>query len=129
MQTAHRTDVVIAEEAQNEVALAEQIAPLLRRPLRMLLDGAEQLCLQLHHLRDLPPGKHAPHQYEEREGMGFQCLRRASVQCLEDIRRLQGGEEDARIAADHAEQCVVVLALPIRRDGVDVLLLFSYQAP
>ena len=61
VQAAHGTDVIIAEKAQDKVAFAQQVAALLRRQFRVLLNGCQQQLFQLQHLWDLPPCEHPPH--------------------------------------------------------------------
>ena len=116
MQAAHGADVVVAEKAQNEVAFAQQIAALLRGQLRVLLDGCQQQRLQLQHFRDLPPCEHPAHQHQNGKGIGLQ--RFGGVQ---HNRGLQRRQQDARIAADDAQQRVVILTFLIGGDGVEIL--------
>ena len=121
MQAAHGADVVVAEKAQNEVAFAQQIAALLRGQLRVLLDGCQQQRLQLQHFRDLPPCEHPAHQHQNGKGIGLQRFGGAFVQCVQHNRGLQRRQQDARIAADDAQQRVVILTFLIGGDGVEIL--------
>ena len=121
MQTAHGTDVVIAEKAQNEVALSQQVAALFFGQLRMLLDGRQQQGLQLHHFRNLPPCEHAAHQHQNGEGVGLERFGGAFVQRFQYVLRLERGEQNARIAADDAQQRVVIFTLPVGGDGMEIL--------
>ena len=90
VKAAHLGDAVVKKEALDQVAFSQQVAPLLRVKLRMLLHGSGKQRFQLQHLRDLPPVKHTPHQYQDRQRVLFQHLLRALPQNLQHQRRVKG---------------------------------------
>ena len=87
----------------------------------MLPDGRQQQRFQFQHLRDLPPGEHPAHQHQNGKGVGLQCFGGTLVQRRQHILRLQRRQQDARIAADDPQQRVVIPALPVSGEGVEIL--------
>ena len=121
VQAAHGADVVVAEKAHDEVALAEKVAALALRPVGVFGDRGEQQLLELEHLWDLPPVEHAAHEHQQGQGVGLQRLRRAAVQKVQHRLRFQGGEENACVVPDHPQQGVVIPAPAIGGHGVEIL--------
>ena len=121
MQAAHGADIVVAEEAHDEVALAQKIAALLLGHLRPLCDGRQQQLLQLQHFRDLPPVEHTAHQHQNGKRMRFERLLRAFGQPFQHLRRLQRCQQDPRVALDDAEHGAAVAAPAVERHRVQIL--------
>ena len=84
----------------------------------MLLNGSQQECLQLHHLRDLPPCEHTAHQHKNRQRMLLQHGSRARLNIGEHGLRVKRGEQDARVFLYDAQQGVVISASPVNCHGV-----------
>ena len=121
MQAAHGRDVVILQKAHDEVALAEQIVPLGVRQLGVRLDPGEQQRAQLQHFRDLLPREHPPHQHKQRQRVCLERAARARVQKRQHLLGAERREQDARIVLDHLQHRVIVLALPVGGQRVQIL--------
>ena len=121
VQPAHGADVVVAQKAHNEVALAQQVAALPLRHLRVLLDGRQQQRLQRHHPGYLPPREHPPHQHQQRQRMRLEHPVRALVQRRQHLRRVQRCQQYPRVRLHHPQQPLIVPAAPIGRHGVQIL--------
>jgi len=121
VQAAHRADVVIAEETHDQVTLAQQVAPLRRRELRVLPDGSQQKLLQLQHFGDIPPVEHTAHQDKKRQRMRLQVGNGTHCHGVQYRLRVQGCEQDARVLFHNAQSGIVISALPIGRHGLNVL--------
>ena len=121
VETAHGADVVVAEEAHNEVALSQQIAPLFGGQLRVFLDGGHQQVFQFQHPGDLPPVEHAAHQHQQGKGMGLEDGGGALVQDRQHVRGLEGRQQNAGIRLNDPQQCVIIAAPVVGCHGVEVL--------
>ena len=121
VQAAHGRNVVILQKAHDEVALAEQIVPLGVRQLGVRLDPGEQQCAQLQHFRDLLPREHPPHQHEQRQRVRLKRIARARVQKRQHLLGAERREQDARVVLDYPQHRVVVLALPVGGERVQIL--------
>lgn len=129
VQAAHGADVIIAEKAQDKVALPQQVAALLLRQFRVFLNGCQQQLFQLQHLRDLPPCEHPPHQDQNSKGIGFQCLGGAFVYGVQHILRLQRSQQNACITANDPQQRMVVLTFSVGSNSVKILSLVFIPLP
>ena len=121
VQAAHLRDIVVHQEAHDEIALAQQIAPLLRRHGGVLINGRQQQRLQLQHFGDLPPGEHPAHQHQQGQRVLLQHVRRAVIQKCQHVRGLQGRQQDAGVEDDHPQQRVIAAASAIGGHGVKIL--------
>ena len=120
VQAAHGADVVVAQKAHDEVALAQQIASFLLRHLRMLPDGGKQNALQLHHFGDIPPVEHAAHEHQQRRRVPLQRGNRALRQRFQHSIGGNRGQQNARVLLHHPQQRIVVAAAPVERHGVEI---------
>ena len=123
MQTAHGADVVVAEEAHDQVALAQQVAPLLWGHLGLLPYGAQQKLLQFQHFGDIPPVEHAAHQHKERQRMRFQGVNGTLRNGVKYRLWVQRGKQNACVLFHNTQQGVVIPAFPIGGQGLYVLLM------
>ena len=121
MQAAHGADVVVHQKAGDQVALPQQVPPLLWVHVRVFGYGGQKQLLQLQHFGDAPPVEHAAHEHQQGQGVGLQRLRRAAVQKVQHRLRFQGGEENACVVPDHPQQGVVIPAPAIGGHGVEIL--------
>ena len=121
MQAAHGADVVVAKKAQNEIAFPQQVAALFFGQFRMLPDGRQQQRFQFQHFGDLPPGEHPAHQHQNGKGVCLQRFGGAVIQRVQHVLRLQRCQQDARIAADDPQQRIIIPALPVSGEGVEIL--------
>ena len=87
----------------------------------MLPDGRQQQRFQFQHFGDLPPGEHPAHQHQNGKGVGLQRFGGAVVQRRQHVLRLQRRQQDARIAADDPQQRIIIPALPVSGEGVEIL--------
>ena len=123
VETAHLGDVVVHQEAQDQVPFSQQVAPFLLRPLRMGADGVLQQPFQSHHLGDLPPGEHPAHEHQNGQRMFFQHRFRTTLQKRQHRLRLQRSQKDPSIRLDDLEGGVIVAARLIGVQGVQILLV------
>ena len=121
VQKAHGADIVVAEEAHDQVALTQQVAPFFRRQLRMLLNGSQQERFQFQHFWDIPPVEHTAHQYQNRQRMRFQHGSRARLNIGEHDLRIKRREQNTRVFLYDAQQGVVISAPSVRCYGVQIL--------
>ena len=69
----------------------------------------------------MPPCEHPAHQYQNGERIGLERFGGAFFQRVEYVLGLQRRKQNARIAADDAQQRVVILALPVSGNGMEIL--------
>ena len=109
------------QEALDQVALSQQIAPLPGRHVRVIPDGFQQQCLQLLHPGDLPPGEHPPHQHQQGCGVLHQHPVTAAVQQLQHLLGPQGRQQNARIPLDHVQGRVPPAAFAEGGQGLQIV--------
>ena len=124
VEPAHGPDVVVIQEALDQVALPQQVSPLPVRQLRVPPDGLQQQLLQLPHPGDPAPGEHPPHQHQQGRGMLHQHLIAAVIQQLQHLFGPQSRQQDARVLLHHLQGGVPPACLTIGRQGLQILSVF-----
>ena len=121
VEAAHLGDVVVEQEALDEVALPQQVAPLGGGPLGVLGHGGFQQGFQLHHFGDLLPGEHPAHQHQNGQRVALQRFHRAAVQPLQQLGGAEGGKQIPCVRLDDGKGCVAVAAVLKGLQSVEVL--------
>ena len=121
VEAAHPGDIVVHQKAQNEVALAQQVAPLLGRKLRVLPHGGFQQGLELHHFGDLLAGEHPAHQHQNGQRVPLKGVHRAAAQPFQQLRRAEGCQQDAGVLLNDMEGGVIIPAFFVGTQGGQIL--------
>ena len=125
---AHGGNVIVAQKAEDQVALAPEILSLPFGQVALLQGTGEQV-LQRQHLRNGPQGEQAAHQDQQTSGGGQQRLFPALGQPGQQLLRGQARHLQAGVHVDQAQDRGIVSGLQIKVERPQIFPLPLIPGP